>query len=317
MAKVVEESAWRTVTYYDAEEEQPSEEDAAQAAAEAEKAAQAKKKQKRRTRRRLFLLLLVLLWWTQNYLLSVHSQEIASKKLKNPMTVVLLSDLHASALNISDKRILNAVSDASPDLICVVGDMYTKSDSGKSQEMATDFLRALAKLGAPVYFVPGEHDRSLIYLQTLRDCGIHVMNYTQETISVKGNRVTLYGIDNAYFSPTFDLKHEFEAPAATDFSILLAHIPNYDAYAAFGADLTLCGDTHGGVMQLPFYGPINYKGEWLPELTRDPKEIKDKGLFTYPGGNLFITSGLGNYPAIPARLANPPEIAVLKLQPAK
>ena len=36
------------------------------------------------------------------------------------------------------------------------------------------------------------------------------------------------------------------------FSILLAHIPNYERFAAFRTDLTICADTHGGMVQLPF-----------------------------------------------------------------
>ena len=66
-----------------------------------------------------------------------------------------------------------------------------------------------------------------------------------ELIKIKDTEITFYGISNAYFSPTFDLSNEFELNKNT-YNILLAHIPMYKDYESFGADLTLCGDTHGG-----------------------------------------------------------------------
>ena len=97
----------------------------------------------------------------------------------------------------------------------------------------------------------------------------------------------------------------------------MAHIPNYDSYAAFGADLTICGDTHGGIIQLPFgRGPAYYSetGEWFPEIFGSRSDIYDKGMFDYDGGTMFITSGLGAYP-LAARFNNRPEIAFIDIVP--
>lgn len=92
----------------------------------------------------------------------------------------------------------------------------------------------------------------------------------------------------------------------------------YSDYEKFGADLTLCGDTHGGIIQIPFLGPAYYNGKFVPELYEDKNKIFDKGLFKYDGGYLFITSGIGNYIGdynIAARFNNRPEIAVLTISP--
>ncbi|MGN1480314.1 MAG: metallophosphoesterase, partial [Porcipelethomonas sp.] len=98
------------------------------------------------------------------------------------------------------------------------------------------------------------------------------------------------------------------------YNILLAHIPMYKEYENFGADLTLCGDTHGGVIQVPFIGPAYYNGKILPELSENKEHVYDKGLFRYSGGYLFITSGIGNYP-VPARFNNRPEICEITISP--
>ncbi len=263
----------------------------------------------------IFLLILFLFWWTQNYFLVTARETIQNNAVTEPMTIAVISDLHAGRLNISDRRIINRIKESAPDLICVLGDMYTDSENGSSQKMALEFMQSLAALDTPVYYVPGEHDRSVTFMEQLTQSGIHVMCYAQEDITVNGNPVTIYGIDNAYFSPTFDLTNEFASPDPSRYSILLAHIPQYEAYASFGADLTLCGDTHGGIIRLPFFGPLNYQGNWIPELLYPNETIMDKGLFPYSEGTMFITSGLGNYPSAPVRMFNNPEVAILEITP--
>ena len=98
--------------------------------------------------------------------------------------------------------------------------------------------------------------------------GIDVLDQESKTIKIKDSEVTFYGISNAYFSPTFDLNNEFDIDRKK-FNVLLAHIPMYSDYEKFGADLTLCGDTHGGVIQVPFLGPAYYNGKILPELLKE------------------------------------------------
>ncbi|MFR1841829.1 MAG: hypothetical protein ACLSWQ_05305 [Oscillospiraceae bacterium] len=88
----------------------------------------------------------------------------------------------------------------------------------------------------------------------------------------------------------------------------------YKDYESFGADLTLCGDTHGGVIQIPFLGPAYHNSQILPELFGSKENVYDKGLFSYSGGYMFITSGIGNYP-IPARFNNRPEIGEIIIKP--
>ncbi len=270
----------------------------------------------KKKKRRAVLLILLLCWWLQNYTLKTTRETIYSSHVHTPVTIVLLSDLHASALGIDENRMLHAIAKENPDLVLVLGDMYTKSERDTSRERAEDFLRQLGAQQKNVYMVIGEHDRSVEYIRNVEASGISVLSYEQDSLRVGETTLALYGIDNAYFSNTFDLSHAFAKPDSDSFSILLSHIPNYDAYAAFGTDLTVCGDTHGGIMRLPFVGPLQYQGNWFPKLTQSDQPIYDKGLYPYAGGRMFVTSGVGNYPAFPMRFANRPEIAVLTLMPA-
>ena len=117
-------------------------------------------------------------------------------------------------------------------------------------------------------------------------------------------------ISNVYYSPTFNLKNAFTLDESR-LNILLAHSENMEDFADFGLDLVLCGDTHGGQVRLPYAGALVNNGIWLPELKG---RIYTKGLYAKDDTQLFISSGLGNYP-VPLRFLNRPEIAVLTIIP--
>lgn len=281
-----------------------------------EEASSAPKPKKTHRKRRIFFLILLLLWLFNNFTLKTTREEITSRKVSSEITIAVLSDYHASWLGIQPETILRDLKKLDPDLVCLLGDMYTDQQSGKSCDRAVALMKKIAAQHPDkVYFVPGEHDRTYLYMDTLREAGIHVMDYQQERVQIGSTTLELYGIDNAYFSPTFDLTNAFELPDPDVYSILLAHIPMPEKYAHFGADLVLCGDTHGGVVQLPFLGPVYEDGIWLPEVLGSESTVYDKGIFPCGTGKIFITSGIGNYPNIPVRFLNRPEIGVVRILP--
>ena len=263
----------------------------------------------------LFLVIILLIWWFNNFTLKVTKVEIKSDKIDSPVRIAMISDLHVSSFGIGNKRIIKKICSQEPDIVVVAGDMYTTGSAWDDIETAVELIEGIADEGYPVYVVTGEHDMDMEYIEAVYDTGAHVMNYEEEIISINGNNFQIIGIDNVYYSDTFDLRKEFTVREDC-FSLLLAHIPNYDKLSLFGADLTLCGDTHGEMVQLPFdLGPVyssNYS-RWFPQITLG-EEIYDKGIFPYSGGNMFITSGVGASPA-PIRFNNRPEIAVIDVVP--
>lgn len=273
---------------------------------------------KKKRAKKIFILIaaLALFWWFSNYTLKSPKYVIYSEKITSPFRIVVLSDQHATEHGISNEAILRKINNAEPDIVFILGDMYSRNSAWELMQIPIELSQMICDSGYLVYFVPGEHDTSQLYIDKIAETGAHVMDYKSEIINVNGNYVEILGIDNVMYSPTFDLNNAF---TLTDgcFSILMAHIPNYEKFAQFGTDLTLCGDTHGGIIQLPFdKGPAYYAatGQWLPELFGTRTDIFDKGIFPYTGGNMFITSGIGSYP-VPARINNRPEIAVIDIEP--
>lgn len=263
--------------------------------------------------KRLFRLLIIiaLIWAFNNFTLKTTEQTIYSEKLSEDIKIAVISDLHGSTFGKDNKRIISKISDENPDLIFVLGDMYTNYRY-EQIDTAVSLVKQLASI-TEVYVITGDHDTDEQYTKALNKLeNVHLLAYQMENITVKGTDITIYGIDNVYFTPTFDLHNEFSEPDQSRYNILLAHIPNAEGYQNFGVDLILSGDTHGGIARLPFLGAIYYNGYFLPKLTYSDK-IFDKGLYGLDNKQLYVTSGLGSYP-LPLRFLNRPEICILTLK---
>lgn len=270
------------------------------------------KKQRKNPRRRRFfipLLLAVLLglWVFSTFTLKVTRVTLEDAKIRDAVKIVLISDLHGARFGRNNRALIQKIQKENPDFIVAAGDMYSAYDEqGKAR--AVDLLGRLAE-EFPVYYVNGEHDHQKSFWEELRKAGVHVLDYESEKIAVNNTKITLYGITNVYYSPTFDLTREFSLDEES-YTILAAHAQNLEDFARFGVDLALCGDTHGGQVRLPFLGAAYGEGGWFPEW----RGGMTKGLYFEGDTTLFITSGLGNYP-IPLRFLNRPEVAVLTLLP--
>lgn len=274
------------------------------------------KKEKKSFAKWLWLVLIAGLWWFNNYTLKTTVETISSDKIVSKVRLAVISDQHATKLGISNKTIFRTIDNAKPDIVFMLGDMYTSGSEWELMQKPVELAKDMVSAGYPVYCVTGEHDYDDRYVAELKKAGARVLSYEEEYLDINGNSLRVIGIDNVYYSPTFDLRNEY-ALDDESFNILLAHIPNYEKFADFRADLTLCADTHGEMAQLPFgLGPIycSEKAVWLPKLLHKELEIYDKGFFDYDGGKMFITSGVGVYPA-PVRLNNRPEAAVIDLIP--
>lgn len=94
------------------------------------------------------------------------------------------------------------------------------------------------------------------------------------------------------------------------FQILLAHSPLYfEAYASWGADLTLSGHYHGGTIRIPGLGGVmtpQYQF-FLPQCA---------GTFRKGEKIMVVSRGLGTH-SINIRLNNRPQLVVLRLRSGK
>jgi uncharacterized protein len=91
--------------------------------------------------------------------------------------------------------------------------------------------------------------------------------------------------------------------------VLLSHNPDLVEYLPRGArvDLMLAGHTHNGQIHWPLIGPLSVPSQFGGRYLH--------GLHRVDGTWLYVSAGVGSA-AIPIRWGNPPEVPVLRLDPA-
>lgn len=251
----------------------------------------------------------------------IREYECHSDKLKKGMKVVLLSDLHSKEFGRENEKLFQAIKRLEPDMVWIAGDMYT-SVRGESTKTAEALIRKLAML-CPVYYGNGNHEQKTriypkeyggiyeAYRKNVEKAGVcHLVN---ESIVLPEFNMEIFGseIGREYYGKfkkismkEGELEKLLGKPDKERFNVLIAHNPDYfEAYADWGADLTVSGHVHGGLMRLPFLG-----GVISPALRLFPKY--DGGEFHKGGAAMILSRGLGTH-TLPVRIFNPGELVVI------
>lgn len=251
-----------------------------------------------------------------NNFLTVNNYVIKNNELKNPVRFAFISDLHNKEFGEDNCDLVNLIAEQQPDFIAVGGDMITRTYEN-NDNMKT-ILTQIAKI-APVYCCLGNHESDLSYIfdfkSDIENCGATLLDNEHTTITTKnGEEILIIGM-SGYPYPDTDEKHfwdelqDSDVLSADNYSLLLIHAPDY-LYGLLpdsGIDLTMCGHTHGGLVQIPFIGGLIAPNQmFFPEY--------DKGLFEFGESTMIISAGLANSYPVP-RFNNPPEICVVELQP--
>ncbi|MGN0347164.1 MAG: metallophosphoesterase [Lachnospiraceae bacterium] len=271
----------------------------------------------------------------------VKKYTLEQEKITGSFRMVVLSDLHGKDFGKGNNKLIETVKKQKPDLIVIAGDMIT-AKIRLIIEPALHLVAELAKI-CPVYYGMGNHESYLGYdsgefdvsLQQLKWklelAGAHVLD--DRTVYLKSYNIALSGLslERYYYRksipPKFFYNGEYKHQLAVSHiskkvgeanpdvcRILIAHNPEYfPAYAKWGADVTLSGHLHGGVMRLP-----NGEGVISPRFQLFPE---------YAGGiyhrwvrgkekTMVVSRGLGSH-TISLRVFNPGEIVVLDFKKSK
>ena len=258
---------------------------------------------------------------------TVH-YHIESNKIKSAVTFVMLADLHNKSYGEQNEILLEEIKKNSPDFICIAGDMLI----GHTQipyEVGQQTVLKLAK-DYQVFYGLGNHEARMRlqtsiygtkyedYMKPIREAGVKTLVDERVALSVGENEICISGYDLPlkYFEKfnryVFEEKQIEDVLGACDkkaaFQILLAHNPVYfKQYAAWGADLTLSGHLHGGIIRLPLIG-----GVITPQAKLFPRY--SAGKYMIGEQTLIVSRGLGTH-TIPIRFNNKPELSVIHLSP--
>lgn len=239
---------------------------------------------------------------------------------------VFLSDLHNVSFGPGNVRLLSAIEALHPDAVLLGGDMII-GKAGVPMDIGTGLIRALSAF-VPVFLADGNHEQRLrlyphvygrMYDRFLREVqrsdAVYLVN---ETASLKLGRVdvSISGLsaDRIYYyrkktthMPASAIREALGEKDPGSYQILLAHNPQYkDTYFDWGADLTLSGHYHGGIVRLGGHrGLVSPNFRLFSAYSYGHYHMEDK--------DMIITAGAGEH-TIPLRLFNPREIVCVDVR---
>lgn len=266
----------------------------------------------------------------------ITKYEISSPRVREPFTCALITDLHSKCYGNDNEPLLSAVRSEAPDLILCAGDLIVGRPSS-SFRTSLSFMERLTDI-APVYFSNGNHEtqyrrcakpRYASFITKMRQAGVHVINNKKEFLQLGGNNVLIAGLEVslekyikfrkpscslAYIENKIgDIRMSGESPSSDEiFTILMAHNPEFfKTYGEWGADLTVSGHYHGGVVRSPFTGRalLSPYGYPFPKFGVGIKELSEDRY-------IIASAGLGDH-SIPLRIFDPRELVVIRVTPKR
>ena len=260
----------------------------------------------------LIILLLAAFFYWQNFSVQTETVSVQCDGLPtrfDGLRIVQISDLHGRSFGEDNEKLLSAVAEADPDLLCITGDLFDTAEDAHSLEA---FLRELCQI-APTYYVTGNHEWQVENLRSLlaqmEELGVHVLR--NEYVHM-GDGLVIAGVDDPcgpYDQKTpKQLVSEIRAEVGEEsFIVMLDHRNDrLEQWAELGVDLVLSGHCHGGVVRLPYVGGLfGTKRELFPDY--------DAGLYRHGRTQLYVSRGLG-YSRVHFRLFNRPHLPVLLLK---
>lgn len=271
----------------------------------------------------LIIVCLISIWLSYNWL-TVSEFTVTSSKITKPFRMVLISDLHDHQFGGNNETLSEKIREQSPNLIIVDGDML--NGDSENDDVPVELVRSLTGI-APVYYSFGNHEYYYIEAghdelqEDLEQAGVVVLNYQSIDLEIQGNEVRLGGMYEYGFETSMQTEEENEKALSyleeyveTDrYLIMCAHRPErfycWDYADTWGLDLVLSGHLHGGQVIIPGVGGGLYSNleEFFPDY--------DYGQYKLGDSDMIITRGLSsNLKALP-RFNNPPEIAVVDVEP--
>ena len=260
---------------------------------------------------------------------TISGYELTCPKLQNSHCFAVVTDLHGFSYGEGNIRLLAAIRQCQPDGILLAGDL-TVAGKKWTQERAYEFLTQTAAI-APVYYGLGNHEsrdlhssnplharRMADYLDRVRALGVTILDNTSILVQDKEDNFVISGLSLplSYYKKGRNIPLEeglitesIGKSSRDATQILIAHNPTYSKeYAAWGADLTVCGHYHGGLVRVPGVGSLI-----SPQLTLFPKY--DAGMYSFGERSVLVSRGLGTH-RFHVRIFNRAELLCVTVKPA-
>jgi predicted MPP superfamily phosphohydrolase len=233
---------------------------------------------------------------------------------ERPLRIGVIADLQCEEVGDHEREAVDRLMAERPDLILLAGD-YHQGAGGKLDEQLPALRALLRRLEAPggVFAVQGDVESVAEVRRVMAGTGLRVLVNEVEHVRVHDRRVSIAGIELAYWSRDAGrtLWVLGRRGGQGDIRIALAHRP--DAVRRLSpntrVDLTVAGHTHGGQVQLPLVGPLTIASTL-------PRRVGAGGLHELDGRWIYVSRGVGaeRGQAPRLRLGAVPEVSLITLR---
>ena len=222
---------------------------------------------------------------------------IASAKIKQPLRLVQISDVHIGSRSPAFlEKVIALVDKQSLDLLAITGDLI-------DENVAIDALKPLSTLAYPAFYCSGNHERYVDYqvaIDNIAKQGVVVLS--DSVASCLGLKII--GIQDrenvSHAQSALETLRTSDLGDMAEFSLLLYHQPDlWDSAKHHGIDLTLSGHTHKGQVW-PFGLIVRARYRYV------------SGLFKEASSHLYVSQGTGTWGPI-MRFGTRCEITVIEL----
>lgn len=261
----------------------------------------------------LILLVGLLLFWAffiEPNRLVVREQTIEIENWPRELDglrIAVLSDIHAGASFIDDKKLRTIVArtnEREPEVIVILGDYMTKAHIQPEV-----FGAVLKDFNAPLgtYSVLGNHDwwfNGDKVRQGLEQNGIKVLENEVVQLNARGSSLWLVGLSDLWTRSQRIEETVAKVPEGQPL-IALTHNPDIFPRVPQRVPLLLAGHTHGGQVRFPLIGTVVESSRYGDRYVR--------GHVIENNHHLFVTTGIGTS-IMPVRFGVTPEIVLLTLK---
>jgi predicted MPP superfamily phosphohydrolase len=222
--------------------------------------------------------------------LEVTHAQVTSPRLAGtpPLRLAVVADLQTDAITAWEVEVFDRLVAAAPDLVLFAGDylqLHSPEFERELPALQAQLRRLHPRLGS--YAVGGDvdmHGADAVFAGT----DVHVLH--DETVALPGVPIDVIGLSRMRSRAPFVDAGTVRRLGQERFSIVLGHAPDFMLAALrdrLDRDaLFVAGHTHGGQVQLPWFGPI-------VTLSAVPRWLAGGGVFRHGSTWLACSRGIG------------------------